>query len=110
MPRFWNSRNRIGEFLVTLSMAFWQIALPTPPAPGTERRGLILFRVYPAIPDSITRLVLRTLAIDRQWGRHANPRVHRAIAPGYTAPNALDSPSQLAFCSCSNAWCSRLLM
>jgi hypothetical protein len=32
---------------------------------------VILFRVHPAIPDTITPLVLRTVGMDQQWEGHA---------------------------------------
>src|SRR5687767_15461284 len=35
-----------------------------------EQSGVILFRVHPAIPDTLTPLVLRTLAMDQRWAGH----------------------------------------
>ncbi len=32
---------------------------------------MILFRVHPAIPENITPLVLRTIAIETEWSGHA---------------------------------------
>jgi predicted nuclease of predicted toxin-antitoxin system len=55
--------------LVTLDKDFWQIAIQR--RQPLEQSGLILFRVHPAIPGTITPLVLRTLGMDRQWEGHA---------------------------------------
>lgn len=54
---------------MTLDKDFWQIAIQR--RQPLEQSGLILFRLYPAIPEAITPLVLRTLAMDQQWGGHA---------------------------------------
>ena len=56
--------------LVTLDKDFWQIAIQR--RLPLEHSGLILFRVHPAIPENITPLVLRTLAMDQQWGGHSS--------------------------------------
>lgn len=55
--------------LVTLDRDFWQIAIQR--RQPLEQSGVILFRVHPAIPENITPLVLRTLAMDQQWEGHA---------------------------------------
>ena len=54
---------------MTLDKDFWQIAIQR--RQPLEQSGLILFRVHPAIPGTITPLVLRTLGMDRQWEGHA---------------------------------------
>ena len=59
-----------GRVLLTLDKDFWQIAIQR--RKPLERSGVILFRVYPAIPDTITPLVLRTMATEQEWGRHAS--------------------------------------
>jgi len=55
--------------LVTLDKDFWQIAIQR--RRPLEQSGVILFRVHPAIPENVTPLVLRTLAMDQQWEGHA---------------------------------------
>lgn len=55
--------------LVTLDKDFWQIAIQR--RQPLEQSGVILFRVHPAIADTITPLVLRTLAMDQRWAGHA---------------------------------------
>lgn len=57
------------RILVTLDKDFWQIAIQR--RQPLEQSGVILFRVHPAIPDTITPLVLRTLAMDQQWEGYA---------------------------------------
>jgi predicted nuclease of predicted toxin-antitoxin system len=56
--------------LVTLDKDFWQIAVQR--REPLERSGVILFRVHPAIPENITPLVLRTMAMEQEWSGHAS--------------------------------------
>jgi hypothetical protein len=55
--------------MVTLDKDFWQIAIQR--RQSLEQGGVILFRIHPAIPENITPLVLRTVAMDQQWEGHA---------------------------------------
>jgi predicted nuclease of predicted toxin-antitoxin system len=48
-----------GRVVLTLDKDFWQIAIRR--RQPLENSGVILFRVHPAIPVSITPLVLRTM-------------------------------------------------
>jgi predicted nuclease of predicted toxin-antitoxin system len=59
-----------GRVLLTLDKDFWQLAIQR--RNPFERSGVILFRVHPAIPENITPLVLRTMATDQDWSRHAS--------------------------------------
>jgi predicted nuclease of predicted toxin-antitoxin system len=58
-----------GRVLVTLDKDFRQIAIQR--RQRLEQSGVILFRVHPAVPDTITPLVLRTLEMDQQWEGYA---------------------------------------
>jgi hypothetical protein len=55
--------------LLTLDKDFWQIAIQRRRQPQS---GMVLFRVHPAVPATITPLVLRTMASGREWGGHAS--------------------------------------
>ncbi len=59
-----------GRVLLTLDKDFWQIAIQR--RKPLERSGVILFRVHPAIPESITPPVLRTMGTGQEWGGHAS--------------------------------------
>ena len=54
---------------MTLDKDFWQIAMQR--SQPLEQSGLILFRVHPATPETITPLVRRTLGMHQQWTGHA---------------------------------------
>jgi len=58
-----------GRVLLTLDKDFWQIAIQRTRQP---RSGMVLFRVHPAVPATITPLVLRTMSSEREWGGHAS--------------------------------------
>ncbi|MBV8728820.1 MAG: hypothetical protein JO336_03320 [Acidobacteriia bacterium] len=58
------------DVLLTLDKDFWQIAMER--RKPLERGGVILFRVHPAIPENITPLVLRTMAIEQERTGHAS--------------------------------------
>jgi predicted nuclease of predicted toxin-antitoxin system len=59
-----------ARLVLTLDKDFWQIALQRR-AP-LERSGVILFRVHPAVPDSITPVVQRVLSVERDWQGHVS--------------------------------------
>jgi hypothetical protein len=53
-----------GRFL-TLDKDFWQLALQRPIP--LQRCGVILFRVFPSIPENLEPLVDRTLLVEHPW-------------------------------------------
>ncbi len=54
-----------GRVVMTLDKDFWQIALQRPIP--LKRSGVILFRVFPAIPESLSPLVDSTLRAEQSW-------------------------------------------
>lgn len=59
-----------GRVLLTLDKDLWQIAIQR--RNSLERSGVILFRIHPAVPENITPLALRTIAIEQDWSSHAS--------------------------------------
>lgn len=59
-----------GRVLLTLDKDFWRLTVQR--REPLARSGVILFRVHPAIPENVTPLVLRTMAIDQEWAGHAS--------------------------------------
>ena len=57
-----------GRIFLTLDRDFWQIALQR--REPLVRSGVILFRVHPAVAESLTSLVQRALQAKRQWAAH----------------------------------------
>jgi len=59
-----------GRLVLTLDRDFWQLAL--------QRReplrlgGVILFRVHPAVPETVTPLACRALTARRDWAGHVS--------------------------------------
>ena len=54
-----------GRILLTLDRDFWQIALQRPDR--MRNGGVILFRIHPATPDRVARLVSKTLETEGSW-------------------------------------------
>ena len=56
--------------MLTLDQDFWQIAVQrrTP----LEKSGVVLFRVYPAIPESLSPLVRAFVEANRVWIGHVS--------------------------------------
>src|SRR5262245_37391022 len=57
-----------GRIVLTLDKDFWQIALQRPIP--LRRSGVILFRVFPAIPEMLAPLVDSTLRAELTWTGH----------------------------------------
>jgi len=56
--------------VLTLDKDFWQLALQRPIP--LQRCGVILFRVFPAIPENLEPLVDRTLRVEHPWAGHVS--------------------------------------
>lgn len=54
----------------TLDKDFWQLALQRKGA--LLRSGVILFRVHPAVPATLTPLVRRALGVEYDWKGHVS--------------------------------------
>jgi len=54
-----------GRVVMTLDKDFWQIALQR--SIPLKRSGVILFRVFPAIPENLAPLVDSTLRAEQSW-------------------------------------------
>src|SRR5258708_15577678 len=59
-----------GRIVLTLDKDFWQIALQRPQP--LLKAGVVLLRVHPAVPDSITSLARRALASACTWNGHVS--------------------------------------
>jgi len=59
-----------GRLVLTLDKDFWQLALQRPGA--LERCGVILLRLYPAVPENLEPLVDRTLRAEHSWVGHVS--------------------------------------
>ena len=59
-----------GRVVLTLDKDFWQIALQRPLS--LKRSGVILFRVFPAIPADLAPIVVSTLRAERSWAGHVS--------------------------------------
>jgi predicted nuclease of predicted toxin-antitoxin system len=56
------------RLIFTLDKDFWQIAMQRR-AP-IQKSGVILFRIHPATPNHLGRLVQAFLKVSRQWSGH----------------------------------------
>ena len=54
-----------ARLVLTLDKDFWQIALQR--REPLWRSGVILLRVHPAVPETITPMVQRALSAEREW-------------------------------------------
>jgi|ERR1700677_4506684 predicted nuclease of predicted toxin-antitoxin system len=59
-----------GRIVFTLDKDFWQIALQRPIP--LKRSGVILLRVFPAIPENLGPLVDSILRADQPWVGHVS--------------------------------------
>ncbi len=59
-----------GRLILTLDKDFWQLALQRPVP--LRRCGVILFRVFPAIPQNLEPLVDSTLQAGHTWIGHVS--------------------------------------
>jgi predicted nuclease of predicted toxin-antitoxin system len=59
-----------GRLVLTLDKDFWQLALQR--KRPLRRSGVILFRVHPAVPATLTPLVRRVLSQKREWKGRAS--------------------------------------
>ena len=59
-----------GRVILTLDKDFWQIALQRPVP--LKRCGVILFRVFPAVPENLEPLVDLTLHAKQSWIGHVS--------------------------------------
>jgi predicted nuclease of predicted toxin-antitoxin system len=59
-----------GRVILTLDKDFWQIALQRPIP--LKWCGVILFRVFPAIPENLEPLVDSTLRAENTWVGHVS--------------------------------------
>src|SRR5216684_2547195 len=59
-----------GRLVLTLDKDFWQLALQR--SVPLKRCGVILFRVYPAIPGNLEPLVDSTLRAEHSWAGHVS--------------------------------------
>jgi predicted nuclease of predicted toxin-antitoxin system len=59
-----------GRVVLTLDKDFWQVALQRPIP--LKRCGVILFRVFPAIPENLAPLVDSTLRAEQSWIGHVS--------------------------------------
>ena len=59
-----------GRLVVTLDKDFWQLALQRPIP--LKRCGVVLFRVFPAIPETLEPLVDATLSAGHSWIGHVS--------------------------------------
>jgi predicted nuclease of predicted toxin-antitoxin system len=57
-----------GRLVFTLDKDLWQLALQRPVP--LKRSGVVLFRVFPAIPENLEPLVNRALRADHPWIGH----------------------------------------
>jgi predicted nuclease of predicted toxin-antitoxin system len=57
-----------GRIVLTLDRDFWQLALQRPSPLKTS--GVVLFRVHPAIPGNVMRLVDAMLQAGHNWSGH----------------------------------------
>src|SRR5437867_2256595 len=57
-----------GRVVLTLDKDFWQLALRRPIP--LKHCGVILFRVHPAIPETLKSLVVSTLRTSQSWIGH----------------------------------------
>jgi predicted nuclease of predicted toxin-antitoxin system len=57
-----------GRLVITLDKDFWQLALQRPVP--LKRGGVILFRVFPAIPKNLQPLVDLALHAEHSWTGH----------------------------------------
>jgi predicted nuclease of predicted toxin-antitoxin system len=58
------------RLVLTLDKDFWQLALQR--KDPLLRSGVILFRVHPAVPATLTPLVRRALGTERDWKGHVS--------------------------------------
>jgi predicted nuclease of predicted toxin-antitoxin system len=66
-----------GRIVLTLDKDFWQIALQRPIP--LKRCGVILFRVFSAIPETLEPLVDSTLRAGQSWLGHVSIVTHDGI-------------------------------
>ncbi|HLN01956.1 MAG TPA: DUF5615 family PIN-like protein [Bryobacteraceae bacterium] len=59
-----------GRLVLTLDKDFWQIALQRPIP--LKRCGVILFRVFPAIPENLEPLIDSTMRTEHSWFGHVS--------------------------------------
>jgi predicted nuclease of predicted toxin-antitoxin system len=59
-----------GRLILTLDKDFWQIALQRPIP--LKRGGVILFRVFPAIPENLEPLITSTMRTEHSWFGHVS--------------------------------------
>jgi predicted nuclease of predicted toxin-antitoxin system len=59
-----------GRVVLTLDKDFWQLALQRPNP--LKRCGVILFRVYPAIPETLEPIIHSTLRTGHLWVGHVS--------------------------------------
>ncbi len=59
-----------SRIVFTLDKDFWQIALQRPIP--LKRSGVILLRIFPAIPENLTPLVDSILRADQHWVGHVS--------------------------------------
>jgi predicted nuclease of predicted toxin-antitoxin system len=57
-----------ARIVLTLDKDFWQIAVQR--QSPLEQSGIVLFRVHPATPESLTPLVDAFVTADAAWARH----------------------------------------
>jgi len=57
-----------GRVVLTLDKDFWQVALQR--TISLKRCGVILFRVFPSIPENLAPLVDSTLRAEQSWIGH----------------------------------------
>lgn len=54
-----------SRLVLTLDKDLWQIALQR--RTQLEQSGVILFRIHPAVPETLEPLVIPVLAMERDW-------------------------------------------
>jgi|SRR5271165_1247983 len=59
-----------GRIVLTLDKDFWQIALRRPIP--LKRSGVILFRVFPAVPETLAQLVASTIGAEQSYIGHVS--------------------------------------
>jgi predicted nuclease of predicted toxin-antitoxin system len=59
-----------GRVLLTLDHDFWQIAIQR--REPLVRSGVILLRVKPAVPATLTPVIRRAFSVERKWAGHVS--------------------------------------
>ncbi|HWZ45779.1 MAG TPA: DUF5615 family PIN-like protein [Candidatus Saccharimonadales bacterium] len=57
-----------GRIVLTFDQNLWQFALQR--RPPLQKAGVVLLRIQPAAPDSVTAFVRQALASEREWNGH----------------------------------------